>query len=139
MSERFDPLPNVEAAIGTALNEAGFRAYSSIPGEPTYPLLVSNRLGGVAAEVHSLDAPRIQVEAWGDRTTSKSEVWRLARDAYGALLELAEAMIELADERVFVTEVRPEIAPQWLPDPRTARPRYIFSVRVYARRLLAPS
>lgn len=133
MAERFRELPNIEAVAGTALTAAGMRAYSSIPGkDPVYPLIVSMRLGGVPAEKHALDGARLQVETWGDLSTSKGEVFDYCRRALRELLELEGEVIELehAGERVQVTDVTIETGPQWLPDPRTARPRYLFTLRV---------
>jgi hypothetical protein len=137
VSPRFETLPNVEAAVNIGLQAAGLRAYSSSPKKgAVYPHVVSMRLGGPPAEKHALDAPRIQLEVWGDNDSTKSEVLDYARDAWRELLELEEEIIELSDgERVHITEVAPEIGLQWLPDPPTARPRYIASLRVYARRL----
>lgn len=133
---RVETLPNIEAAVNIGLQAAGLRAYSSSPKAATYPHVVSMRLGGTPAEKHALDAARIQLEVWGDNETSKSAVLNYARDAWREVLELEEEIIELSDgERVHITEVAPEIGLQWLPDPPTARPRYIASLRVYARRL----
>lgn len=138
MSPLVDELPNTEAAVNMILAEAGLRAYSSIPGRPTYPLAVSMRLGGAPGEKHRLSGARIQVEAWGDKSTDKSAVLDVARTAWRALLEAEGETVELSDdERVLLAGVNPEVEPQWLPDPRTARPRYLFSMRVYARQITA--
>lgn len=128
-------LPNVEAAVNIGLQDAGLRAYSSLPNAPTFPAIVSMRLGGAPAEKHALDAPRIQIEVWGhEKTTSKSELLNYARDAWRETLELEGETVELSDgEAVFISSVNPEIGLQWLPDPPTGRPRYIASFRVYAK------
>jgi hypothetical protein len=128
-------LPNVEAAVNVGLQATGLRVYSSIPAKsPSFPLVVTFRAGGRPAEKHSIDAPRIQVEVWGETSTSKSELLNYARDAWRELLELEGETVELSDdEAVFISSVDPEIGFQWLPDPPTGRPRYIASVRVYAR------
>jgi hypothetical protein len=128
-------LPNVEAAVNVGLQATGLRAYSSVPARsPSFPLVVTYRLGGTPAEKHALDAPRIQLEVWGETSTSKSDLLNYARDAWRELLELEGATVELSDgEAVFISSVNPEIGLQWLPDPPTGRPRYIASVRVYAR------
>jgi hypothetical protein len=132
---RFLPLPNVEAAVNIGLQEAGIRAYSSIPSKgATWPLVVTYRAGGVPAEKHAIDAPRIQLEVWGDTGTSKSAVFNYGREAWLELLDLAGETVELSDgEACFFSAVEPEIGLQWLPDLPTSRPRYIASVRVYAR------
>lgn len=132
---RYADLPNVEAAFNIALQEVGLRAYSSIPAKgATWPLIVSMRLGGNPAEKHALDAPRIQMEVWGEKDTDKSTVLNYAREAWREALELEGETVELSDgEAVFVSAVEPEIGLQWLPDAPTGRPRYIASFRVYAK------
>lgn len=132
-------LPDVEAAVGVVLRAAGLRSYSSIPGSPTYPLTVVIRAGGNPGEKHSLDGARIQIESWGDEGTDKGTVYDTARDAWQAMLEAEGEIVEAAGERVHLTGVEPEIGPQWIPDPPTKRPRYLFSMRVYARNLGEPS
>ena len=133
-------IPNTEAAVNVVLDQAGIKAYSSSPKKAAvYPHAVSMRLGGAPGERHALDAPRIQIEIWGDNTTKKADVLELARDAYHAMLEAEGSIVELSDgERVMLSAVMPEIGLQWLPDPPTARPRYVMSLRVYAR-MLTPS
>lgn len=135
-----EELPNVEAAVNTVLHDAELRAYSSIPNRATFPLIVSMRLGGTPAEKHALDAPRIQIEVWGGGKgdpggeTDKSAVLNYGRDAWKALLEAEGDTVELSDgERVALNAVNPEIGLQWLPDPSTGRPRYVASLRIYAR------
>lgn len=139
---RYAELPNVEAAVNAVLAAAGLRAYSSSPKRsPVFPHVVTMRLGGTPAERHALDAPRIQVEVWGDRDTSKSAVLDYATAAWLALQEAEGTTVELAgdEDPVFIAAVNPEIGLQWLPDPPTGRPRYIFSLRVYARRSVLAS
>lgn len=135
MTVRFEEFPDVEAAVGTWFIANDLRSYSSIPKSPTFPLLVVSRLGGTPAVRQALDAPRIQVDVWGETTTKKAEVFDYARTAARWLAELEDQSIEIAGgEIVQVTAVRPELGLQWLPDPATGRPRYIFASRVYARR-----
>lgn len=135
MMVRFEELPDVEAAVGTWFIAQGLRSYSSIPNNPTWPLLVVMRLGGQPAVPQALDAARIQVEVWGDSSTKKADVFDYARRAARWLNELEDQSVELSNgEVVQVTASRPELGPQWLPDPPTGRPRYIFANRVYARK-----
>lgn len=133
----YEDLPYTQAAIGEILRAGGLRAYSSIPSKnPQYPLCVITRAGGVPGERHALDGPRIQIDAWGDEQTSEKELWGVAREAWRLCLEAEGTHVEVggADpERVFIAGVDPEIGPQEVPDQRTARPRIIFSLRVYAR------
>jgi hypothetical protein len=103
------------------------------------------RLGGTPAEKHAIDAPRIQIEAWGaskseGTETSKSDVLDYARDAWRTILELEGETVELSNgEAVFIAGVMPEMGLQWLPDPPTGRPRYIGSFRIYAKNVVRTS
>ena len=134
--EALATLPNAEAAIGRVLIDAGLRAYSSIPAKsPVYPLAVVQRLGGVGSwPPASPDRARIQVDTWGDEQTKKNDVLDYARLAWRAA-HLAEGQtVEIGNgEAVFLAAVNDEMMVQWLRDPRTARPRYIFTLSIACR------
>ena len=134
-------LPNVEAAVNVGLQAVGLRAYSTLPGKsPSFPLVVTYRAGGRPAEKHSYDSPRIQLEVWGDTSTTKSSLLNYAREVWREALLLEGETVELSDgEAVFISAVDPEIGLQWLPDPPTGRPRYIASLRVTARQAVPAS
>lgn len=120
-------MPDVEAAASRILRNAGLRSYSSLPGSPQYPLCVVQRIGGVPAEKHKLDEPRIQVDVWG---TSKSEARDLAELARRTLFAAESAYI--AEDNCQITCVEDELGLAFSPDPVSKRDRYIFAVRIYA-------
>lgn len=122
--------PDVEAMAARALREAGVcggRAYSSIPGNPTWPLAVVQRLGGVPPVPRRLDAARIQVDIYGN---TKSEA-RAAADAARLALHRCEGTT-FVSEMGYVTGVEDEMGMTFLPDPVTKRDRYTFAVIMYA-------
>lgn len=146
MAEYLD-LPNIEAAVNAILKADGIRAFSSIPGDAAdldpdvdeaaqphaYPLAVTARLGGAGGERHALDGARVQVDAWGTNKATALDligrVWRLLHEAEPSKIELTDG------EVVWISGVDDETKPQWLPDPRTTRDRYIASFAIYARQL----
>lgn len=93
----------------------------SVPG--SWPFLTVKRLGGVP-RFPKLDEARIQVDAWA--LTSKA--------AWDAINAARSAMWNMTGPRSgeYVTGVRDETAPTWLPDPTTGEPRYVLSMLVYA-------
>lgn len=141
-----EELPNVEAAVNVWLADDGLRAYSSIPASsPTFPLIVTLRLGGAPGVERVLSGARVQLEVWGaskaddQDASSKTAVWNYVRQAFRRLLEAEGEIVELSNgERIHLTRVAAEIEPQWLPDPPTGRPRYVASFRVYSR-AIAPA
>lgn len=132
----FDEFPDAEAAAAYLIREAdvpnvGARVYSSIPTNPTYPLIILHRFGGVPAERRRLDRARIQVEAWGG---TKSQARTAAAAARVALLAGAGTTLSTgggAPVNAFISEVEDELGLQWLPDPPTNRDRYIFGIAIY--------
>lgn len=141
MSPLFLALPDVEAAVGKLLRDAGVasgRVYSSIPRTPTYPLLVVQRVGGVPAEKHKLDSASIQIDAWARLPSEASGVGGKAeaRD----LAELARRTLYTNGEGAYVTAfdcqitaIEDELGFRFLPDSESKRDRYLFSVRVFAQ------
>lgn len=123
-------LPDIEAVAASALrtgNVCSQRVYSSIPANPTYPLAIVERLGGIPAAKEKLDAARIQVSVWG---TTKAEARTNA--------ELARRVLHATEGNYFgsfeayVTGVADELGLTWLPDVVTHKDRYIFAVMIYA-------
>lgn len=124
-------MPDVEAVCIAALRAepvAGGRAYGKVPAEPTFPLLLVQRVGGIPAVPRRLDAARIQVSSYGSTKAEARDTAELAR----RVLHQSEATT-FAELQAFVTGVDDELGLQWLPDPETMRDRYIFVVTVYAR------
>lgn len=101
----------------------GIRVYTSIPADPTYPLVRVTRIGGVPTIRQHLDVARLQIDAWG---TTKFEARTVAATAQAVL----HATVGAHDEGV-VTAVEDDLGMSWQPDPETDRPRYLFGVAVY--------
>lgn len=124
-----DLFPDAEAVVGTVLRSAGYRAYSSIPNSPTYPLAVVQRVGGVPITRHRLDAAEIQIDVWAE---TKSAARLLAAQARKAIHEAEATTVAVSSGDAFVTGVDDVMGAQWLPDPSNIPlNRYTFTVRVY--------
>jgi len=131
-------MPDLEAVCARTLRDVGgMRAYSSIPSEPEWPLVVVRRLGGVPAVREKLDAAFIQFDVWGGAKgdpppqVSKSDVQQLADQARVLIFELEGMAFHYDPHHVFVSGVEDAGGMHWLPDPQTGRDRYEFSLRVY--------
>lgn len=129
-------MPNIEAVCISALNSAGIRASSSIPNEPTWPLVTLTRIGGVPAIRQKLDAANIQVDVWGpgedsklDGRYGKPEAFKLAGEARLVLLELEAT--ESIQFKAVVSAVDDWTGMTWVPD-EDNRARYVFGVTVSA-------
>lgn len=128
----FPTFPDIEAAISQLLRDAGARAYSSVPASPIYPLAVVERSGGTPAVRQYLDAARIDVSVYGE---NKGQAHDLAQ-SHRATIHSAEGSVVTTDiENVWISGVEDVLGLTYLPDPDTGRDRYLFSVRVYARRM----
>lgn len=127
----FTTMPDIEAICSAAIRNAAIvaaRVYSSIPKDPTFPLIVVERIGGTPAIRQRLDAATVQVSVWGG---TKSQAHDAAQAARVALLEL-EGTAVTDPVAAFVTAVDDAGGMIWLPDPLTGRDRYLFTVSVYA-------
>ena len=135
----FNVMPDLEAVARKKIADGGYRAYSSIPNSPVWPIAVVQRAGGFAAVRGYLDAVRLQIDVWGgakgDVTpTSKSVIQDMTQDIRIRLLRLegtkvttpVGAWISGVDEGEMV----------WLPDDNTGRDRYMLTVTVFGRSLL---
>lgn len=126
---KWELFPDSEAMCAHALKDAGIcggRVYSSIPRNPTWPLTIVKRLGGIPAVERRLDSARIQIDVFGN---NKAEA-RLECDKARVALHNMEGTIFLT-EKGFVSGVEDELGMIFVPDPETARDRYILGVRVY--------
>jgi hypothetical protein len=126
----FNEFPDLEAACSDLLRDGGVdRVYSSIPARPIFPLAVVERLGGVPPIRYHLDAARIQVSVYGNNKGEARDEAELARrvllQAEGTTVEAWEAVITGVDDETGLT---------WLPDPETARDRYVFGLIVTAHK-----
>lgn len=131
MTQLFLHFPDTEAIASVALRNAGYRAGSSIPANPTYPLLVIKRIGGTPADKRALDRANLQIDVWGN---SKSECRDLANAARIVLMSLEGTTS--SDFNGVVTCVEDNLGLFWLPDQETKRDRYIFGVSIYAKQYL---
>lgn len=125
----YSTMPDLEAVTGSALRTAGVsggRVYSSVPANPTYPLTVVQRIGGLPVDKNRLDAARIQVSVWGNNQAEARDAAELARRTLMALAGTADATFD-----AYVTCVEDDLGMIFLPDPATSRDRYIFGVVVY--------
>lgn len=137
----FIELPDLEAISASSIRNAAISGltgvYSSIPRNPTWPIIVVRRIGGQPAVREMLDAALIQVDVWGgardDATpVPKSTAHDIAQAARVVLLEMEGTAIHDPVD-VFVTAVRDANGLAWLVDPDTGRERYSFAVYVYGR------
>jgi len=133
---RYNAFPDAEAAVGWTLRQAsiaGARVYSSIPTNPTYPLIVMKRIGGQPAEKHYMDASRIQVDVWG---TSKSEAFDIAQAARVAIHNMAGTTLTTgggAPVNIGIAAVDDDLGMMFMQDSITGRDRYIFGIQMYVR------
>src|SRR5262245_13011214 len=71
--------PDVEALVAYELRtQLPANVYSSIPRNPTYPLITIKRIGGIPTDRIRLDSVSLQLDVWGN---SKSEARDLADSA----------------------------------------------------------
>lgn len=137
---RFNAFPDLEAVASQALRAAGYRAYSSVPSRPTWPLMVVERIGGTPAVREYLDSARIQVHVWGGQRddpepkVSKGEIHDIAQEARITLLELEGEMLDGPVEgyKVFISGVDDAMGLTWVPDD-TGRDRYLFTMWLFGR------
>ena len=133
MSE-FLEFPDVEAIVAKTLRTASIpnistRVYSSIPRDPTFPLITVQRIGGIPAVREYMDAGNIQIDVWGG---TKSEARDAAARARIVLLGLAGSAVT-DPVAAWVSAVEDSLGLSWQPDQLTGRDRYLFGVSVYAR------
>lgn len=130
--------PDIEAVVAVTLRNAAIsglstRVYSSVPTNPTYPLVTVQRIGGVPSVREYLDTANIQIDVWGG---TKSEARDIAARARVVLLGLAGSLVS-SPVAAWISAVEDALGLSWQPDPVTGRDRYIFAVLVYGRGLEA--
>ena len=124
--------PDTEAIAAKTLRDAnitGSRVYSSIPKNPTYPLITVHRIGGLPAVRDYMDAANIQIEVWGG---TKSEAFDAAAEARATLIELEGTSVTDPVD-AWISAVEDSLGLSWQPDPLTGKDRYLFAVSIYAR------
>lgn len=110
------------------------RIYTRIPEAAKWPLIRLTRIGGLPRTLEPLwlDAPVLQVDAWGpledDGKVKAQDLGATARAALDAMSDVDHAL-------GVVTGVETIADLQWAPDPETDRPRYLFRVQVFVHPL----
>lgn len=90
--------------------------------------LVIARLGGVPSLPYRIDNPRLDIGAWAETKAAAHDLAQLARSV---LHDLPNG--DHTDLGAVVAHVRDEVGLQWLPDPDTNTPRYIFVLSLTVR------
>lgn len=125
-----DTFPDVEAAVSTVLRAAGFRAYSSIPNKPVYPLILVRRYGGAPVTRMRLDAGDVQLDVYAE---TKSAARALAVAARAAIWAAEASTVTVSSGNAWVSGVEDVMGLTWMPDPSNVPTnRYVFSVRVFS-------
>lgn len=127
-------LPDIEALVSRFLREQAEivalvtdRVYTVVPKDPVWPLLRLQRVAGgpVISRPLRLDAPTVQLDAYGGSKADAQE-----------LIETARSVIALRLEGVHDLGVVSGVSfgsMSWLPDPSysPARARYVADITVY--------
>jgi len=135
----FLTFPDLEAVVRKTIANAGYRAYSSIPRTPQWPLCVITRAGGYAAVRRYLDAPNIQVDIWGG---AKGDVTPIQKSVLQDMMQDVRVKILNLEGKKITDPVSAWISgvedgsAQWLPDDQTGRERYVIIFTVFGRSLL---
>lgn len=130
--------PYIEAVVNAVLAEAEISAFSELPKEPAYPLIVTERLGGVSPVPEAIDDARVQLTSWG---ASKSSAWSTVVAARKAIYSVQGTRVSWPSDDdptalCFIAGVRDESVGLWLPDQRTGKPRYLTTLRITSREVV---
>lgn len=124
---------DVEAAVGGIIRAANVtnlaqRVYSSIPSKnPSYPLATVKRIGGIPIIRERVDRARIQVDVWGD---TKGNAFDVTADVRAVLFDAEGKTYSDSNVTLFIAAVEDDLGIAFLPDPNTARDRYVFGVAI---------
>lgn len=125
---------DAEAVAGVIIRAAGTTAtgvYSSIPKNPSYPLVVVRRVGGLPVHRSRWDGAEIQLDVWAE---SKSDARTLADAARRALLDAEATTVTYGSSSAWVSSVEDTLALTWLPDPgNSTKDHYVLGVRIVLR------
>jgi hypothetical protein len=132
-------MPDLEAVVRKRIADAGYRAYSSVPNTPTWPIAVVQRQGGSPAVRQYLDSARIQIDVWGGAkgdasNVPKSQIQDMMQDIRVQILRLEGTKVT-TPVGAWITAVE-DGGIVWMPDDSTGRDRYMLTVEVYGRSLL---
>lgn len=111
----------------------GTRVYTTVPPNPTYPLLRVQRLGGTltTSQHMGLDRARVQYDVWAD---TRKAAWRAA-DTVRSLLISSQG--KSFAPHGWVDGITETLGPFNLSDPDSKRVRYIGEVQILVRPLVA--
>lgn len=128
-------LPDAEAVAGTIIRAASTtlstRVYSSVPKNPSYPLAVVTRIGGLPVHRSRWDGASLQIDVWAE---SKSDARTAADAARRALLDAEATTVTYGSSSAWVSSVEDTLALTWAPDPgNSTKDRYVFGVRLVLR------
>lgn len=101
------------------------RITTTLPPKPTYPVVLVQRIGGLANAWQQIDEPAFQVEAvGGDRYTTQ----QVARTVRACILAIRN---DIVSEATLVSGSE-EVGIQWIPDAVVTPPlpRYVARYRV---------
>jgi hypothetical protein len=95
------------------------------PQEPTYPLVLIQRIGGTSLAWNAIDEAAYQVDVVGG---SRYDCQKIARTIAACVLAIAN---DTVSEGVLVS-AQEEVGPQWIPDAVVVPPlpRYVMRYRV---------
>jgi hypothetical protein len=132
----WEAFPDIEALVGYWLRTqiGGSRVYSSIPNNPTWPLVTVKRIGGIPRIETMLDSAHIQLDVWGNNKSEARDLADNMRRTLHAMQGQKFATASGAPDNGYVTAVTDSLGLTFLPDPTTGRDRYIVGVYVYAHR-----
>lgn len=110
-------LPDAELAIIQYLRARsevtalvpGTRITTTMPSSPTFPLVLVERIGGIASVWQRLDEAAIQIDVFGG---TRFECQRLARTVRACIMAIRN---DTVDAGVLVSAAE-EVALQWMPD-----------------------
>lgn len=102
------------------------RVYTSVPANPTYPLVSLVRVGGTVRADATLDRATLQIECYGN---SQYEANELSRKVIAALAGAAG----WRGLGMTITTTDPVSGMLYLPDPETKQPRYVLDHDLYVR------
>lgn len=102
------------------------RITTTLPSQPTYPVVLVQRIGGLAAAWQQIDEPALQVEVVGG---SRYQCQQLARTVRACLLAIRNDTVA---EATLVSGAE-EVAIQWMPDMVVVPPlpRFVARYRVF--------
>jgi len=103
------------------------RITSAIPPNPTFPLVLVQRVGGTSLSWNAIDDAAIQIDVYG-AVDKRYDCQKITRTIAGCVLAIAN---DTVTEGV-LSSASEEVGPQWVPDNSVVPPlpRYVSRYRV---------